>query len=248
MGLGAAVVMARDANVPKFCLHSPTGESAMQRTARHALAASLLLTFAAPSIEALPVDWGEAFQLEASNGIVDPAVLVGFNPQPDPPGTSARLDLRDPTAPLLVIAGQANPQLFHFYLAMSCDGSVKCALTLPALPTTDFDQYAFTASSAAGELTVLLEFATSSLGIIDGTSVVGFNPQPDPPGDFGAGVMGLEFAYTSLSDAMVTLRIFDETGTPLGFAIAAVPEPAALSLFCLGLVGLSARATTRRGS
>lgn len=40
----------------------------------------------APSATAASVDWSEAFALQARGAGLDPAVLVGFDPQPEPPG------------------------------------------------------------------------------------------------------------------------------------------------------------------
>jgi hypothetical protein len=62
----------------------------------------------------------------------------------------------------------------------------------------DLPSYLFRARGDGSAHDVLLTFGTTTLGILDGTSIVGFNPQPDPPGDFGAfDVLGLQFSFTS---------------------------------------------------
>ena len=46
-------------------------------------------------------DGSAGFEFRTSGGITNPGVLVGFNPQPDPPGfPAATADLRDPTSPV----------------------------------------------------------------------------------------------------------------------------------------------------
>jgi hypothetical protein len=225
---------------------------------RHNLgAAALLCALAAPAQAAPVVDWADAFRLEPSGGLTDPVVLIGFNPQPDPPVRITTLDLRDPTAPRLVITGQSNPQTFVLFLAIGVGelngDPTSMDFDLPPLPGADLSSYGFRATGDGSVHDVLLTFSTSSAGIIDGTSIVGFNPQPDPPGNFGAfDVMGLEFSFTTLSDAIVTLQITDQAGAPLSLTAAAVPEPATLSLVGLGAAAMAwsrrrrARGTGRR--
>ena len=46
-------------------------------------------------------DGSAGFEFRTSGGITNPGVLVGFNPQPDPPGFPATTaDLGDPTSPV----------------------------------------------------------------------------------------------------------------------------------------------------
>jgi hypothetical protein len=208
---------------------------------------------AVPVTGAPIVNWADAFPLEASGGPTDLTVLVGFNPQPDPPVRITTLDLRDATAPRLVIPGQTNPQTFILYLGIGVGellggaGPPSMDFDLPPLTGDDLARYAFRATGDGSVNEVVLSFSTSSAGITDGTSIVGFDPQPDPPGDFEAfDVMGLVFSFTSLSDAIVTLQI-NQAGTPLSFAATAVPEPATLSLVGLGAAAaLWARRRQRR--
>ena len=83
---------------------------------------ALVMLSVSPSATAASVDWSEAFALQARGAGIDPAVLVGFDPQPEPPATArAVLDLADRTSPILVLRDQSNPpgalQLFDFFLA-----------------------------------------------------------------------------------------------------------------------------------
>jgi hypothetical protein len=216
------------------------------------LAGALVCAIAAPVPAAsLTVDWADAFRLQSSGaGLVDPIVLIGFNPQPDPPVRITTLDLGDATAPTLTIAGQTNPQLFTLFLALYGGPDARTMdFDLPVLTGADLSSYLFRARGDGSVHDVSLTFGTTTLGILDGTSIVGFNPQPDPPGDFGAfDVLGLQFSFTSLSDASVTLRMTDETGAPLSFAAAAapVPEPATLTLVGLGAAALGLARRRRR--
>jgi hypothetical protein len=211
-----------------------------------ALATTSLFAGAA---SAAPVDWTEAFALQGRADL-DPAVLVGFDPQPEPPSAPARaeLDLRDPSAPILVLRDQSNPsgalQLFDLFFALDAGGRsitiIPCVLPSGASPRLELD---VRADSVTGPLlfTALFDFATSSGGLVDPGSVVGFDPQPDPPGEFGA-TFGLTLAFDRLSDVTVHFTLFDAQGEPVRFA--EVPEPASAALVGVGLA-LCARARRR---
>ena len=79
-------------------------------------------------------------------------------------------------------------------------------------------------------------------GAIDPGSWVGFNPQPDPPGD----VLGGAFSFTERGDPDMGLRISID-GQALDFAMKpGVPEPSAWALMLAGFGGIGAMLRTRR--
>lgn len=87
---------------------------------------------------------------------------------------------------------------------------------------------------------MFLDLSTDSNGIVDSSSVVGFNPQPEPPGIADAGVFGMSFDFTALSEPTVALSVLDAQGNTISFSEVRVPEPPALTLFGLGLLALGA--------
>jgi len=176
-------------------------------------------------------------------------VLVGFDPQPEPPADArAVLDLSDRTAPLLILREQSNPpgglQLFDFFLAVDVGQTIAiipCVLPSDLEPRLELEVRADTATGPI-LFEIFADFSTSSGGLVDPGSVVGFDPQPDPPGEFGAR-FGLTLAFDRLSDVQVRFSMAALDGAPLAFT--QVPEPSAVAL--LGL-GVAACAASRRRS
>lgn len=218
-----------------------------------ALAAALLL--AAPvaaqeidldpedPVQARPVPWHHGFALTSSGGVTNPGVLVGFNPQPEPPARIAELSFAYPPDPILILRDQQNPaaghQLFDLFVAVGVPG-VPLNFTTPAIdPATPSLSTVFTSARTDAGVTVLtfyLDISSSSGGILSPATLVGFNPQPEPPAGYDSGVFGVTFGINALSDAMVRVRIHDSTGSPL--LLSPVPEPR--GLLAVGLLALAA--------
>jgi len=196
-----------------------------------------------------PVPWHQAFALAGSGGVINPGVLVGFNPQPEPPARITELSFlsRDP---IMILRDQTNPerglQLFDLFLGLGAP-HVTMSFTMPqVVPSAAGLSTVHTrASSAGGDVVfdVFFDIWSSSGGLLEPGTLVGFNPQPEPPGAL-TGRIGMSFGIDSLSDAMVRLRMFDGQGNPIRFD--AVPEPAGLALLGLSLLIVAQRRASNR--
>jgi hypothetical protein len=207
-----------------------------------AVAVALAATVAA---RATTVNWDHAFALQSAGGLQNPGVLVGFNPQPEPPARITELDTSVPPEPVLILRDQENPdgghQLFDVFLALAHPG-VQFSFTGPVQvnKTTVHTQARDDAGAALFD--IQFEIVSSSGGVVDPGSLVGFNPQPEPPAGYLGG-FGMTFGIDSLSDVFVTLRVFDSEGTQLSFA--EVPAPGGFALLMLPVGWLAWRRRPR---
>src|SRR5579871_1104166 len=161
------------------------------------------------------------FALNSSGGELNPGVIVGFNPQPDPPGFPT-LDLADPFEPALV--KPAGPATFDFVMSFTgLPGVLLPAVQMPGADgvTTfmfDYGRHAF-------------DVAVSFSGPGGGADWVSFNPQPDPPGVWFADAV----TFAGAGDPAMSFSM-TEDGTSLRFM--AAPEPSTWALIGLGFVAL----------
>jgi hypothetical protein len=163
----------------------------------------------------------------AIDGILNPEVLVGFNPQPDPPGAPQTfLSLTNPVAPVFT---NLSPGLgYTFVMSFLNLLPAGCDPTTIARPNSD-GRTGLSCSGEVGDQNVSIDVALMFSGPGGVTSWSSFNPQPDPPGDVG----GFDLSFGG--DANVTVSI-SANGTPLAFG---VPEPGTLTLFGTALIGLA---------
>ena len=180
-------------------------------------------------------DGFKGFALVSSGGLINPGVLVGFNPQPDPPGIPlTTLNLEDPFRPVLF-----NGALGDFGLEFTLTGLGAFTLPTPDAPNADGDTGI---EFITGGHTIDVTFHIGP-GPVDG-SWVGFNPQPDPPGD---ATFGVKMTFPQQVDPMASFGVAVD-GTNLSFALApsGAPEPAAWALMLVGFGGLGVALRARR--
>jgi hypothetical protein len=182
-------------------------------------------------------DGSAGFEFRTSGGITNPGVLVGFNPQPDPPGLPVlpTADLRDPTSPIF----DQDAQLTTYLVTVSLLLPGTPSLLLPAVNPPDRDGRVQvtcdgSVAKACDGSVFQISLAFPAGGV---TSWSSFNPQPDPPGIY------FRYLATFSGDPTFALSITDG-GNPLAFS--PVPEPATWGLMGVGFVSLGAFAIRRR--
>ena len=177
---------------------------------------------------------------ETASGFVNPAVLVGFNPQPEPPGDRSRVDLGNPIQPTITLEGAG---LFTIVFGMHSPGGGGGAgrpysFLLPDGDPVVRGDHAFYQFHAFGDGSVF-QISFDIGGFTGGWA--GFNPQPEPPGDFGQSFVAFGF----IGDPSLAVTIEEGTIDNGAFVrdsfltFREVPEPAgALPLIAFGLFAL----------
>ncbi len=175
------------------------------------------------------------FSLATSGGLQNPGIIVGFNPQPDPPGEP--LPSLDLTNPDHLVVTESYGTTFNFVLSfLGLPGLLLPAVQQPSYDA-DIDRWTTNFGFEYGGKTfgVDLEFSGPGSSI----TWAAFNPQPDPPGDVAGYTIG--FA----ADASVGVQI-QENGSALSFT--SVPEPSAWAMMGLGFAALGAFSLRSRRS
>ena len=162
----------------------------------------------------------------------NPLILFGFNPQPEPPASTAEWRTTETTASRS-IDGVSGGQLFEVLIGLERGGELDLtglpegterALLLPAVQKVRL--------AGTADTVVKIALSTSSGGTP--TDIVSFKPQPEPPARFDDfDVWGLQLQVSSLSSARVAFSVDDGTGnrvdvTPV--TLAPVPLPPAILL------------------
>lgn len=180
-----------------------------------------------------------------SDGLLLPAVLVAFNPQPDPPGSpETLLSLTDRTMPMFTNNSTGLAYTFEMSFLNLLPGG--CDPTNIPAPNSD-GKTSFSCTGTLGnEANVTVDVALTFEGPGGVVDWVAFNPQPDPPGDAGAYDVTFQGATGENAGAdPFTIMAITVNGTPADFNL---PEPGTLSLFGTALIGLAAWRRRRRHS
>ena len=124
-------------------------------------------------VAAAAVDWDRAFAFERASGAgTGPHFLVGFDAHPPDPIVPPVLDLSDPTRPTISWVSGLPPDPFFQILVGAYGGIVPCMA-----PGAELEIKLTNASTYR----MVLEVTSSGGEVLDPGSLVGFNPQPEPP-------------------------------------------------------------------
>lgn len=216
------------------------------RSAAHVGAALFTLALAAASTQASAsstpgvapnhtfADGSKGFAFMTTGGRLNPEVLVGFNPQPDPPGFGGSRDMTPGGGPVTQIATPLSDTGYGFLIAL-LDVGPDAMTPLPPAPNSDGNTgLAFLCDGSVFRLS--LNFAGPGSAI----DWAAFNPQPEPPGVW----FGAQFGYPAAGDPVVTFSLTEDE-RPLTLTLAPVPEPAAWSLMLIGIAGIGGLTRSR---
>ncbi len=182
--------------------------------------AGLVLSTATPAIAG-----GSLLQTQIpteEGGFIHPAMLVGFTPQPEPPGHAIVAELIDPRQANLELIGLKDGRA-ELLFAVGVEVPVKqitvsaegCEANEDVVLWPAEGEVRLEGACAHGQLPldVLLVDGSSwniavdisGSGFGDPMSIVGFTPQPEPPGMPAAFGLAVRFDSARVTSAYVTL-------------------------------------------
>jgi hypothetical protein len=185
-------------------------------------------------------DWSSGFALEPAGGAAGPHLLIGFLPQSKPPGIRAELDLSNPALPRISWPGGVEPVPLLELLVATYGG---LGINPCTSPNAGFE---FELHQGSDVYRVHFEAMSTTGEVLDPASIVGFNPQPEPPGKdlfgwtnppdasppqaFGAGfslqapmaMMAAPVPAAETEGVSLTIEILDPQGDPIPLAQALV--------------------------
>lgn len=132
-----------------------------------------------------------------AGGFVHPAMLVGFNPQPEPPAGDVMLDLMNPPAPVITSRSTEYPPdpIFEFVIGLTHPEAASMFTGFDTIPSPD-GLFEFGCAFDDGS-SFMIRLTLISTSPINRFSWTAFNPQPEPPAFPGA----LGFSFTMMTGA-----------------------------------------------
>lgn len=186
------------------------------RTATQRIFAGVLA--AAFALEATPAR-AMNFGLEGSSvprrttGLLIPCIRIGTNASPRVAGIEQRFGVDEAGHPTFTVI-QREGGRFSLLVSAHDDETGETLRILPPGPCRTAecaDRIQLVGLTRDGTAVVLRFTVSSPDGRLDPGSIRGFNPQPEPPGDFDAGVLQIDFTVTSdapASTAVLTLTAY----------------------------------------
>ncbi len=130
------------------------------------------------AVAAAAADWDRAFMFERASGAgTGPHFMVGFDALPTDPGVTPVLDLSDPTRPSISWFSGIEPEPFFEILVGAYGIGEEGGIAPCIAPGAELEIELTNASTYR----MVLEVTSSGGEVLDPGSLVGFNPQPEPP-------------------------------------------------------------------
>jgi hypothetical protein len=179
-----------------------------------------------PYVGALPT--GLHTLATTGSGPINPGVIVGFNPQPDPPGDNPFIDFTNAQHPTIT---QQGTGVFTIIFGLTGPSGDPFSYEFGETSPNSDGRFSFLALGDGSVFQV-----NFGIGGLTG-AWASFNPQPDPPGIVGFGFVGDPTLSWDIEPGTI-----DANGafTPTGDALIEASEPTTIAVFGIALAGLGA--------